>query len=317
MDKKTAAYLLASLLERAQRDGGAGSVSSHEIKALRLAVQALDPDTELPALVGTSPPGSSPGSATATTAASAQAASTPPNPPELPIVKLVVDSLQQSEPSDEDVLLCLDFGTAMSKAFASLAPDEYLDLELGAAAGRSGYTLPSSVFIADDGKVYFGQEAIERSEGLTDSGRQRLDSIKAWLSQQTEGNLDGDARVLQKSWNPTAFKLTQGDLIRIYLAYLTDIANQALSVYEVHGKEVGRYVKRRFARPCWPDQAQTKWADKLMRTMLAEAQVLADTFSDRWAGGISVAELKAALEQVRRLPSRPDYLIGDSVPEPV
>ncbi len=205
----------------------------------------------------------------------------------------------------------------MSKAFASVFPDGYLDLELGAAAGRSGYTLPSSVFIADDGKAYFGYEAIERSQDLIESGRQRLDSIKAWLSQQSEGSLDGDARILQKSWNPTDYKLTQGDLIRIYLAYLTDMANQALGGYEVGGKTIDRYVKRRFARPCWPDPAQAKWADKLMRAMLAEAQVLADTFSGQWAGGINVAELKSAADQVRALSARPDYLIDDGVPEPV
>lgn len=319
MDKKTAAYLLASLLERMQRDGNTGSVSSHEIKALRLALQSLDPDADSPAVQELLPSSPRPSEASVQLATDSSKPLPPPaaQPLALPDVKLVLDALHQSGPSDEGVLLCLDFGTAMSKAFASLAPDEHLDLELGAAAGRSGYTLPSSIFIADDGKVYFGQEAIDRSEGLMDSGRQRLDSIKAWLSQQKEGNLDGDARILQKSWNPTEFKLTQGDLIRIYLAYLTDIANQALSVYQVAGHSVGRYVKRRFARPCWPDQAQTEWADKLMRTMLAEAQVLADTFSDRWAGGIAVAELKAALEQVRQLPSRPAYLISEGVPEPV
>lgn len=235
----------------------------------------------------------------------------------LPEVSLVLDSTDLGAPTDDGVLLCLDFGTAMSKAFATVFPDEYLDLELGAAAGRSGYTLPSSVFIADDGRVHFGYEAIERSQGLTDSGRQRLDSIKAWLSQQNEGSLDGEARVLSKAWNPTDHNLTQGDLIRVYLAYLTDMANHALAAYEVDGKSFGRYVKRRFARPCWPDPQQAKWADKLMREMLAEAQVLADTFSGRWGGGIDVAELKSALEQVRVLPKRPDYLIGDGVPEPV
>lgn len=320
MDNKMAAILLASLLERIQRDGGTGTVSSHETQALRCALLALDPDAAAAATVLTPPLPNSPLSA-----APAQA-ETVPSPPsvavlpkalKLPEISLVLDSMKLDTPTDKGVLLCLDFGTAMSKAFASVFPDEYLDLELGAAAGRSGYPLPSSVFIADDGRAYFGYEAIERSLGLTDSGRQRLDSIKDWLSQQTEGSLDGEARVLSKGWNPTDYKLTQGDLIRVYLAYLTDMANQALSLYEVDGKNVGRYVKRRFARPCWPDPAQAKWADKLMRVMLAEAQVLADTFSDRWGGGIDVAELKAALEKVHALPQRPDYLVGDGVPEPV
>lgn len=320
MDNKMAAILLASLLERIQRDGGTGSVSSHETQALRCALLALDPDAASTVPAAATPAPKAPSSAAAVqseVATTPAPVATTPKALKLPEVSLVLDSLKLKAPTDDGVLLCLDFGTAMSKAFASVFPDEYLDLELGAAAGRSGYTLPSSVFIADDGKAYFGYEAIERSQGLIDSGRQRLDSIKAWLSQQNEGSLDGEARVLSKAWNPTDYRLTQGDLIRVYLAFLTNMANQALSLYEVDNKNVGRYVKRRFARPCWPDPAQAKWADKLMREMLAEAQVLADTFSDRWGGGIDVAELKAALEKVRTLPERPDYLISDGVPEPV
>lgn len=320
MDNKMAAILLASLLERIHRDGGTGTVSSHETQALRCALLALDPDTAA-TVIAVAPPAPTLPSGSATV--QPEVAVTPPPVAvapialELPEVSLVLDSLKLKAPTDDDVLLCLDFGTAMSKAFASVFPDEYLDLELGTAAGRSGYTLPSSVFISDDGKAYFGHEAIERSQGLTNSGRQRLDSIKAWLSQQNEGSLDGEARVLSKAWNPTDYKLTQGDLIRVYLAYLTDMANHALSLHKVDNKNVGRYVRRRFARPCWPNPAQAKWADNLMRVMLAEAQVLADTFSNRWGGGIEVAELKAALEKVRTLPERPDYLIGDGVPEPV
>ncbi|RJP67024.1 MAG: hypothetical protein C4535_12075 [Comamonadaceae bacterium] len=235
----------------------------------------------------------------------------------MPEVDLVLTANERSAPTDPDVMLCLDFGTAMSKAFASVQPDEHLELELGVAAGRTGHALPSSVFVGDNGKAYFGFEAIDRSQELIESGRERLDSIKGWLSLRREGDLDGELCVLSKALNPTAFKLTQGDLIRIYLAYLTDMAGMAMASYSLEGKKIQRYALRRFARPCWPDQAQAKWADALMRTMLAEAQILADTFSGRWAGGIDVAELKAAVEKLKRVGKMPDYLIADGVPEPV
>lgn len=243
----------------------------------------------------------------------AEVAASPP-PALLPKVNLVLDSINRAAVTDPDVLMCLDFGTAMSKAFATVFPDKYLDLELGTEAGKQGYTLPSSVFIGDDGKAYFGYEAIEMSQELVDSGRERMDSIKGWLSLRREGNLDGEACVLLKPLNPTDYRLTQGDLIRIYLAYLTDMAAQSL-VY--HAVADARYVKRRFARPCWPDAAHTLWAERQMRTMLAEAQILADTFSGRWSGGIQVGVLKSAIEQIRALGKLPDYLIDDGVPEPV
>jgi len=298
MENTTAAILLASLLERIERDQAIGATSSHERQALRLAVQALGGDE--PPL----PP-------------TPQALAVRALPVEelikkLPSVSLVLSSIQREETTAPDALMCLDFGTAMSKAFASIFPDEHLDLALGAAAGRDGYALPSSIFIADDCKAYFGFEALEMSQGLEGSGRERLDSIKGWISLQQEGSLDGEANVLSKAMNPSDVKLTQGDLLLIYLAYFTDVAELALKTHVAEP----RYMKRRYARPCWPD-SKAKWGDNLMRRMLAEAQVLADTFSGSWTGGIDVAVLKDAVEQVKKLDRRPDYLIDEGVPEPV
>lgn len=299
MDNKIATALLASLMERVEREQSIGAVSSLERRALQLAIQALSSGSDLTPVSDTAEP-----------------------PivdivPTLPKIELVLDAVERETPTDPGVLLCLDFGTAMSKAFASVTPNEHLDLELGAAAGSKGYTLPSSVFISDDGKAYFGFEAIDLSQHLVDSGRERLDSIKGWLSLRRDGNLDSPACLLQPALNPTTYRLTQGDMIRIYMAYLTDMAVTALSQKEIAGKALGRYAKRRFARPCWPDVAQAKWADNLMRSMLAESQILADTFSGRWAGGIDIAELKAAVEQIKVLGKRPDYLIDVGVPEPI
>ena len=303
MDKKTAAILLASLLERIERDHAIGAASSHERQALRLAVQALG-GGDAPA-VATEPVHVP----SAPAPVVAESLGTPSEPAR---IDLVLASVQREQQTPPDVLMCLDFGTAMSKAFASVFPDQQLDLALGVAAGREGYALPSSVFIADDGKAYFGFEAIEMSQGLESSGRERLDSIKGWISLQQEGSLDGEGNVLTKAMNPSGVKLTQGDLLRIYLAYFTDMAELALMPHVGES----RYVKRRYARPCWPD-SKAQWGNQLMRRMLAEAQVLADTFSGRWTGGIRVAELKAAVEQIKKLDQRPDYLIDEGVPEPV
>lgn len=315
MEKNTAAVLLASLLERIDRDQSIGSVSSLERQALQIALQELvDNDALIQAH-----PQSTLQDAEKTAAQHGDAAKDNDQQaivltPALPEINLVLTSIERDEVTDPNVLLCLDFGTAMSKAFATAFPNQYLDLELGTEAGEQGYPLPSSIFIGDDGKAYFGFEAIEMSQGLINSGRQRMDSIKGWLSLRREGNLDGEACLLQKAMNPTSIKLTQGDLIRIYLAYLTDVAEKALAYHSVADP---RHAKRRFARPCWPDASQAKWADELMRKMLAEAQILADTFTGQWSDGIDVASLKAAVELIKALEKRPDYLIDDGIPEPV
>lgn len=309
MDNKTAAVLLTSLMERVDRDQVIGTVSSLERKALVMALAALTgvEERETPATLARDTP-------VPTLDVAAPIAPKEEPSATLPAVELVLTSIERDAVTTPDVLLCLDFGTAMSKAFAAVASNQHLDLELGSEAGRQGYALPSSVFISNDGKAYFGFEAVELSQELIEAGRERLDSIKGWISLRSEGNLDGEAFVLGTAMNPTENKLTQGDLIRIYLAYLTDIAELSLAYHSITDP---RHAKRRFARPCWPNLAQAQWADGLMRTMLAEAQILADTFHDRWNGGIPVAELKAAVEKIKALGRRPDYLIAEGVPEPV
>lgn len=318
MDNKIAAALLASMLERVDRERTIGAVSSLERKALDLALQALQGDAPTLESIPEAPAAPPPPPVAAPMAEERRQPE--PTPMAAPVeappdIELALDSLRQQTPTDPEVMLCLDFGTAMSKAFAMAHPDHYMELELGPVVGSQGYALPSSVFISEDGKAYFGQEAIDLSLELLDSGRKRLDSIKEWLSlRRGGGNLTS---VLEPDFNPTPVRLTEGDLIRIYLAYLTDVACTALSKHEYKGKLIERYVRRRFARPCWPDQAQATWADALMRSMLCDAQVLADTFSGRWPGGVSLQELKTALEKLNALTDRPRYLIEAGVPEPV
>ncbi|MFL9906754.1 hypothetical protein [Paraburkholderia sp. RL17-337-BIB-A] len=328
MDKKIAGYLLASLLDRTKNQQ-VGTISGPESDALALAVHYLigelapaaadAPAEEARATSPERPASSGPSGTTQDWGASGQAAAagtaSVPSYASPPEVELVLDSLQHKAPSGRDVLLCLDFGTAMSKAFATSSGGDHLDLELGKAAGKEGYTLPSSVFIGDDGQAYFGYEAIEKSINAQEAGRERLDSIKSWLSFREDGNLD--AELLPKTYNPTDVRLTEGDLLRAYLAFLTDMTGVSLVARDVEGKADARYVRRRFARPCGKDQQQAQWVDSLMKGLLAEAQVLADTFSGQWAGGIPVSRLKAAIDALKRHGERPDHLVAEGVPEPV
>lgn len=310
MDKKIAAYLLASLVQRINRDQ-IGSVSDQEKEALAYALNVLsdgDVPKGTPSIV-TAPP------AAAHIAETKDDIPTKKVPPPLPKISLNLRSLDQQKPTAESAMLCLDFGTARSKAFASTDSDDHLDLELGKAAGNEGYTLPSSVFIAMDERAYFGMEAIDKSLSGTVANRERLDSIKSWLSLREEGDLDSE--IVSESYNPTLFSLTEGDLIRIYLAYLTDMACTSLAAWSIDDKEIDRYILRRFARPCGKNPKQAAWVDNLMKRLLAEAQILADTFHGKWLGGIPVAEIKAAIEEVKALPNRPEYLIAEGVPEPV
>ena len=62
--------------------------------------------------------------------------------------------------------LCLDLGTAYSKAAAwTNDTNRPLPLRIGDAVGGSGHTVPTTVLITREGRVYFGQNAID--EGHT------------------------------------------------------------------------------------------------------------------------------------------------------
>ena len=196
--------------------------------------------------------------------------------------------------------LCLDFGTAKSKAFAATDEEEpkLEPLPIGEAdedLDGSVHEVSSSVWIDDDGLLFLGSEAVKRGMNYGDLSatiRCRLDSLKQEISQVRPD--DGPAqleRKLPREVDPTS-TLTYQDVVTTYLAYLTDLATTALE------SRIGtRYVRRTFTLPWWPKD-QRQWAGGLFRNSLMRAQVLADTFHDAWRGGIHVDRIKRALVDV-------------------
>jgi len=228
--------------------------------------------------------------------------------PEISIT-LDISALERSKPEDASVTVCLDFGTAMSKAFAIEGDSKPIELALGKRAGASGYPVDSSLFISDDGILHFGPQAVELGTAAAELGRSRFDSPKARLSMGQQ--VDINRAFLGKEINPTNTPMTEGELITLYLGYLTD-----LTTSELEAQGYSRYCARRFARPCWSED-RNRWAEPLLRRMLAQAQVLADTFHDQWCDGIPLAKAKQALDKLGELAALPEYLLGDGIPEPV
>lgn len=218
-------------------------------------------------------------------------------------------ALALTETESPALTLCLDFGTARSKAFAMEAGGKPVELALGNRAGGTGYAVDSTLFITNNGLIIFGSQAIDFSVASVESGRTRFDSPKARLSMGEQGEID--QIWVDANTNPTAIPMSEGELITLYLAYLTDLA-----VSELVAQGYSRYVRRRFARPCWSEE-RNRWAEPLLRRMLAQAQILADTFHERWQTGITVAEAKEALTQIQALSVLPEYLLDQSIPEPV
>jgi len=204
----------------------------------------------------------------------------------------------------------------MSKAFATVRENDgevsFLELALAKQAGEDGlvYPVTSSLWIADDGRIHLGKAAVEKSLHASPIERKRFDSLKQQLSQGLTQNPD-EVRLLP-AVNPTDVPLTEADAIILYLAYLTDLALTDLS--ERHGRS--RYVRRRFALPCW-DQGRRAWGEALLKKYLSYSQVVADTFHGKWRDGIPARDAKAVLDEVKGLGTGPDYLVAEGVLEPI
>jgi molecular chaperone HscA len=236
------------------------------------------------------------------------------NSPAEPEVHLTSKALTLDKPEDEEVILCLDFGTARSKAFATRGPyEDLVDLAVGQRAGQaqSPHSLLSCVFISNGGRIFFGEVAAAKSEHAVSQGsRQRIDSFKAMVTNASPGS-DLRASLCSESVNPSKARLSDGDILTLYLAYLTDMA--ALELVKRHG--ISRYVRRRFTTPVFKPEHQ-KWASDTLRQHYCEAILVADHFSEAWNEGIDALDAERVLRTAASQQSRVAFLTDDFIVEP-
>lgn len=220
--------------------------------------------------------------------------------------------------SDTDIptnmRLCMDFGTAMSKATLVIDDqdlEELYILQLGVPGDNeedSKTMLISSVYIGTDGRLWFGKKAIAYSVQDGD-GRYRMDNIKRWLSED-QMNVEVDEK-----FNPTQIPILYADMILAYLTFFTWTINQALiDETALAGVNVSK-VMRRFAMPCLPDAQSREVSDKIRR-YLGEAQILADTFSDEIHEGLTLEMFISTVKELRRQKPECNF-IGENLTEPL
>ncbi len=295
MERTTAILLVRSLLGRLKADAKSerpvfgGLISAKEREALSQLFNELgEPGEETETVVGQEE-------------AQGRPVATPaPVPARSFEVRLDETCLSLTKPTHGEYVLCLDFGTAKSKAFAASLDEEdpaLVELALGKRdGGRDGsvYAVSSSVWIDEDGSMFAGSEAVRlgilRAQG-GGGGRRRLDSLKQELSQIHAAH-DVSSKVLEPELNPSGVRLSYDDAITFYLSYLTDLACS-----ELEAQGLSRYIRRRFTLPWWRPE-QRSWASRLLAERLQRAQILADTFRGRWSTGIPAAEFKQALALV-------------------
>jgi molecular chaperone HscA len=310
-----AELFLTTLIRRAELSAGSiERLSAYEVTALRIALEAIKSKGEV-----TSPSGleqSEPYGIPMVGESSGALIGESPETRVRDTIQLSLAAFEVTECQNQ-VTVCIDFGTAASKAFAMAGWNEPIDLPLGRIAGsQSPYPVESSVFINDQKMIIFGPKAVEASDRVVETGRRRFDSIKSRFNAGSE--VDINRVPISAAINPflDEYPLTEGDIVALYLAYLGWIVGLALEE-----KGYSRYTQRRYARPCWsPERRQ--WADPLMRDLITKGQILADTFGDRLRNGIPLKDAWDALKKVNDL--NPTEILGlrnrllaDDLAEPV
>ena len=207
-----------------------------------------------------------------------------------------------------DARICLDFGTAMSKATLVVdgsGGEDIRVLPLGRPGNQeeiSETMLISSVYIDNGCMLRFGKTAIDRSmpEGA-DGSRGRLDNIKRRLSEE------GWDEQVDKRFNPTNLSVSYGDMVLAYLAFLTWTVNACLD-------DLGypRNMPRRFAVPCFSGEKRREVCHRL-RQLVGEAQILADTFGPELRDGVPLSSFVCAIDQLRRSSREYPFVLEDVV----
>ena len=309
MEKVEVKILLRNLLKRikTQDDGShqlPGVLTDEEIEALRLAVELFGSQG------GHHDPVHAP--IQAPYADRPQVAQVPDQAGLKSRIELDLSSLTSPAPP-KNARLCLDFGTAMSKATLVKDGDdddeEIHVLQLGVPGDQediSPVMLISSIFIDSEGKLWFGKAAVDRSmlEG-SDGSRQRMDNIKRRLSE------DGWDEEVGSRFNPIKdLRVTYGDMVLAYLMFMTWAVNNRL-------EEMGYpwNLTRRFAMPCLTGEKRRETVRRLGRCV-GEAQVLADTFYKSMKDGLPLGDFIAAVEELRRGPRKFDF-VAEDITEPL
>ena len=202
----------------------------------------------------------------------------------------------------ERARICIDFGTALSKA--SICLDPLLPLEVGVkplpigAISRAEHPLLTpSVLYVDQGRLYFGPSALDHARRGIDLARDPLLSFKTVL-----GATDPNAALAQKlrpSMDPTGtFKAR--DALVLYLAFLDQLIREAIDLAPNIPNAVAN-ARRRYTSPVWrPGSGVDKTFEAIFNEAAAVSQRLGNLFLQ--TEGISIAQCKDALDKAAAAP---------------
>ncbi len=210
--------------------------------------------------------------------------------------------------------ICIDFGTALSKASICLDPTLPLEvgvkpLPIGGISGAEHPLLTPSVLYVDGGRLYFGPQALELARRGVETDRDPLLSFKTVLG---AGNVqEALAQKMPPSIDPTGtFKAR--DAVALYLAYLDQLIREAIDLAPNMPPGVAN-ARRRYTSPVWRAGGMV---DLAFEAIFNEAAAISIKLGRLLLSpeGISIAQCKDALDKAAAMPG--DGLLESGVFEP-
>jgi molecular chaperone DnaK (HSP70) len=210
--------------------------------------------------------------------------------------------------------ICIDFGTALSKAAVCLDPTLPLEvgvkpLPIGAISGSDHPLVTPSVLYVDSGRLYFGPTAFEHARRGVEDARDPLLSFKTVLgARNVEEAL---ASKIRPSIDPTG-TFRQRDALVLYLAYLGQLISEALELAPNMPPGTA-LARRRYTSPVWrPGSGIERVFESIFNEAAAVSFKLGNLFLS--SSGISIAQCKDALDKAAASPA--DGLLETGIFEP-
>jgi len=271
VNKKIAEFLIRSLLERIEQSNEKTFLSSDEAAAIKLLFSKTDgslPKGELDA----------------------------PNTDQefTPIVALSINF----DDVNTDQIMCLDFGTSFSKAFACkdnglFAEPDLIELHLDYLLdGSPNYLLPSELFIDGD-DIYFGASARRRFNTVEADQTRLIDSPKQYMTLGTEVSKLSE-KTLPETKDPKN-RLSQRDALVIYIAHFNRLAEKALEE-----KNCSVNTVRRYTHPAWGKET-IKANSLAMKRIVAEAIAISRAYPDEFLKSANINMVKQMLVAAEKL----------------
>lgn len=196
--------------------------------------------------------------------------------------------------------VCVDFGTAASKAAAAwrapgeaFRPEHVRPLKLGAGDSENPLTLKSVLFL-DHGRLFFGETGWRRAQAVdARANRQALSSFKTLLSSK---DLEHSIGLLVSPRVDPAGVFRQRDLIVLFLAFLIRRIDRAQGLDPLLRDQPKPSL--RYSYPGWTSADSTA-RHRLIARLFDEGMIVADLIKEDFGAneGLSYEIARGALRQ--------------------